>query len=192
MRPLAPTLGGLGEIPDVNRQSCAQASRATYRPQATGAHGYQLSLTSTPPRQASRNATPGRPIPAPPTFQAGARPPRCTMISAESAESRPSRCAVASRARTQRTRPRGGQLRERRASAAHAANSAAKCLDPDGHRSTVLHPTASESGALPDLLHQHVNDRSAAAPVGQARVRRPGHSQTRDRAYPGVQHALLA
>jgi hypothetical protein len=49
-----------------------------------------------------------------PTFQAGARPPRCTMISAESSELRPSRFAVALRAMTRRPRPRGWQLREGR------------------------------------------------------------------------------
>jgi hypothetical protein len=46
-------------------------------------------------------------------FQAGGlRPPRCSMISAESSESRPSRYAVASRALTRRPRSRGGSYKE--------------------------------------------------------------------------------
>ncbi len=48
-----------------------------------------------------------------PTFQAGdTRPPRWDMISAESSESRPSRCVVASRALTRRPRPRAGSYEE--------------------------------------------------------------------------------
>jgi hypothetical protein len=41
------------------------------------------------------------------------RPPRCSIVSAESAMSRPSRYAVASRALTQRPRPEAWQLSRR-------------------------------------------------------------------------------
>src|SRR5258708_32412161 len=53
------------------------------------------------------------PVTAPPTFQAGdTRPPRWDMISAESSQSRPSRCAVASRVLTRQPRPRAGSYEE--------------------------------------------------------------------------------
>ena len=57
------------------------------------------------------------------TFQAGGpRPPRCLMISAESAVSRPSPLTwVAARARTRRPAAKGGQLRGRRSRAGPGA-----------------------------------------------------------------------
>jgi hypothetical protein len=68
--------------------------RATYVPRGRGTSGQWRSLTGT------SSTTTRTPFPADhcptmlPIFQAGGRPPRCTMISAESTESRPSRCAA--------------------------------------------------------------------------------------------------
>ena len=73
-----------------------------------GTHGHSRTAryTSSP---AYRQADPLRK----PTFQAGGAVLLCSIVSAESAVSRPSRSAVASRALTRRPRPEGWQLSRR-------------------------------------------------------------------------------
>jgi hypothetical protein len=84
-------------------------------PRVTSANnGCQRSLTSTQAWKISKNLAPSRAESRATDLPSWARPPRCTMISAEFTGSRPSRCAVAPRPDTQRPRPRGWQLREGR------------------------------------------------------------------------------
>jgi hypothetical protein len=73
-----------------------------------------------------------------------------------------------------------------------AAKSAAKAPDGSGPGRTAMAVASSAHTLQPAGDRQLVNDRSAAGPARQARARHPGHSQTRDRTYPGVQHVLLA
>jgi hypothetical protein len=86
-------------------------------------------------------------------FQAGVtRPPRCTMISAESTESRPSRCAVASRALTRRPRPREMAATRRNGEDQDAAQQHAVSSDTSSN-AAALSPTAV-SHRPPELQFQ--------------------------------------
>jgi hypothetical protein len=87
----------------------------------------------------------------------GYRPPRWDMISAEFSESRPSRCAVASRALTRRPRPRAGSYEEDGGGAGYEAPDAAVPV-----RRAINVQLARVTRGQPRLLQSTRTGRSAA------------------------------